>query len=391
MTFTAYLNDRLTRAIVKDPKRFPLIRKAWDRLFAGESVLGIWHTLNNEWGYRTRAGYPMALSSLYKIFTNPFYYGLMERKEGAFRGKHKPMITEREFWRAQDLLGKRAKPRPKRHTFAYTGLIRCGECGCTVTAEHKVNRYGYRYVYYHCTRKRGCSQRVIEVRELEDQIATALAQLTIRPQWVDWAFDHLARRDAAQAASIVAIAENLRGTLAGVRAELSNLIPLRTRGLISEEEFVAERRRLQAEAADLEDQLARVEAGDNLADIATAGTFVLAATATEWLSSGRLEARRQILDAIGSNLVLRDKILAIDAHIPFRLIAEAVSASSAATQGIEPPKNPYLERSLARLEDEKNRVCALVEDVRTFFDGMPALAARIRTLLESQDALSDAA
>ncbi len=386
-----YLNDRLTRAIVKDPERFPLIRKAWDRFLAGESVLGIWRTLNGGWGYRTRAGYPIALSSLYKIFTNPFYYGLMERKEGAFRGTHKLMITEREFWRAQEILGRRGKPRPKRHTFAYTGLIRCGECGCTVTAEHKVNRYGYRYVYYHCTHKRRCSQRVIEVTDLEAQIAAALARLAIRPQWVEWAFAHLNRRDATSDASSAAVTESLRRTLADVRTQLANLIPLRTRGLISEEEFVAERRRLQAEAADLEDRLAHAETGDDLTDIATAGAFILAATATEWLKTGRLEARRQILDAVGSNLVLQDKILTIDAQIPFRLIAEAVSASSASNPRIEPQKNAYVPRSRTSLEDEKNRVCALVEDVRTFFDGMPSLAARIRDLLRGQDALRDAA
>ena len=354
-----YLNDRLNRAILKDPERFPLIRKAWDRLLAGESVLQIWRTLNDKWGYRTRAGYRMALASLYKTFTNPFYYGLMDRKEGAFRGTHTAMITEREFWRAQEILGRRGKPRPKRHTFAYTGLIRCGECGCMVTAEHKVNRYGYRYVYYHCTHKRRCSQRVIEVTELEAQIESALARLAIRPQWVDWAFAHLNSRDAANGASSAAVTESLQRTLADVHTQLANLIPLRTRNLISEEEFVTEHRRLQAEAADLEDGLARAETGDDLTDIATAGTFVLAATATEWLKTGRPEARRQILEAVGSNLVLQDKILTIEAHAPFRLVAEALSASPALDPTIEPPNSPYLKRSFPSLEEEKNRVCAL--------------------------------
>lgn len=76
------------------------------------------------------------------------------------------MVTEDEFWRAQAILGRRGRPRPKHRTFAFTGLIRCGECGCSITAGAKVNRYGSRYTYYDCTRKRPCRQRCIEVRTL---------------------------------------------------------------------------------------------------------------------------------------------------------------------------------------------------------------------------------
>jgi hypothetical protein len=47
------------------------------------------------------------------------------------------MITLEEFDRVQFLMGKKGKPRPKKHTFAFTGFIRCGECGCLYTAETK--------------------------------------------------------------------------------------------------------------------------------------------------------------------------------------------------------------------------------------------------------------
>ena len=63
------------------------------------------------------------------------------------------MVTEEEFWRAQSFLGKKGRPRPKTRRFAFTGMIRCGSCGGMITAEEKVNRYGYHYIYYHCTKK----------------------------------------------------------------------------------------------------------------------------------------------------------------------------------------------------------------------------------------------
>src|SRR2546428_577567 len=98
---------------------------------------------------------------------------LYRRSQRKCPARHEPMITLEQFERAQILLGKVGRSRPKQHVFAYTGLIRCGSCGCSVTAEQKVNRYGSHYVYYHCTRKkRGvvCSERCTEEHDLEEQI-----------------------------------------------------------------------------------------------------------------------------------------------------------------------------------------------------------------------------
>jgi hypothetical protein len=48
------------------------------------------------------------------------------------------MITEAEYDRVQILLGRNGNPRPQSHLeFAFTGIIRCGDCGRAVTAEEK--------------------------------------------------------------------------------------------------------------------------------------------------------------------------------------------------------------------------------------------------------------
>lgn len=51
-----YLNDKAEKIIVKDPDRFPLIRKMWDLMLTGNyTPPKILHKANNEWGFRTRA------------------------------------------------------------------------------------------------------------------------------------------------------------------------------------------------------------------------------------------------------------------------------------------------------------------------------------------------
>ena len=166
-----YLNHPTERIIVPDPERFPLVRKMWDLLLAETRPLKIRAIANNEWGFRTRKGRktgntPLSVAAVYKLFRLPFYYGLITRKEGVFLGRHMKMITEEEFWKAQEILGRRGQPRSQSHEFAFTGLIRCAECGSMITAEEKDNQYGSHYVYYRCTKKKWdqtCRQRYINL------------------------------------------------------------------------------------------------------------------------------------------------------------------------------------------------------------------------------------
>jgi len=61
-------------------------------------------------------------------------------------------------------------------------MIKCGECGFSITGENKANRYGSRYTYYHCTKRRldyRCSQPYLTVDELEQQIIDFLQSISI--------------------------------------------------------------------------------------------------------------------------------------------------------------------------------------------------------------------
>ncbi|MBU1890630.1 recombinase family protein, partial [Patescibacteria group bacterium] len=117
-------------------------------------------------------------SGIYRIFTNPFYAGVLNYDGQEHQGSHERMVTLEEFDQVQMLLGRKGKPRPKKHHFAFTGLIRCAECGCLITAveKHKhIKSTGQinSYTYYYCTRKKkqvDCSQKkVTKEEDLEKQ------------------------------------------------------------------------------------------------------------------------------------------------------------------------------------------------------------------------------
>jgi site-specific DNA recombinase len=258
-----YLNvraeERGTAHLVKDEERFPIIRKIWDYMLTGNytppQILDI---VNDKWGLRTRkmkrqGGKPISRSTIYKILTSSFYAGTFEYPKGSdkwYDGVHDPMITLEEYDRVQYLLGREGKPRPQKHHFAYTGMMRCGECGCRITAQTKkklIKSTGEvkEFTYYHCTRKKrhlNCSQRkYIAEKDLEEQIDYEIEKLTILPEFKDWALEILNDKNDNEIDERTKVYEMQHKNLAVTQQQLDNLTKMRYRELIGDDEFTREK------------------------------------------------------------------------------------------------------------------------------------------------------
>src|SRR3989344_5147016 len=176
-----YTNDKHgekgCKTIHTDPERFDMVRKMFDLMLTGKhSPPRILEMATKEWGFRSPNGKKISRSNIYLIFTRPFYYGEFEYPVGSgnwHKGIHKPMITREEYERIQFLLGRPSQIRKQKREIVYRGPIRCGECGCMITAEEKTkyqkNGNVNHYTYYHCTKRRdpNCAQQAIEESVLE--------------------------------------------------------------------------------------------------------------------------------------------------------------------------------------------------------------------------------
>src|SRR5258708_6057334 len=128
-----YLNDRATGTITKDPERFVLVRRLFDLALTGSYSLRQLMDVAMHSGLRTRqhkriGGHYLTISGVHRLLTNSFYAGLLVWTGETHQGAHEPMITLEEYDRVRSLLTKPGKSTPIRHTFPFTGLIRCGEC-----------------------------------------------------------------------------------------------------------------------------------------------------------------------------------------------------------------------------------------------------------------------
>jgi hypothetical protein len=95
-------------------------------------------------------------------------------------------------------------------------------------------------------------------------------------------------------------------------------------------------------------------------------SFDFASTARDRFRKGDCEVKKEILAAFGSNLVLKDTILSIQALKPFMILETALNGDEAPNEPIEPnnigsthsPKGPN-----ASLRPE---MCGSPDDVRTY-------------------------
>lgn len=183
-----YLNDKAgvigRRRIYPDPVLFPKIRKLWD--FFVHKEIPFYEVLRLSWSMGITGRFskrPISVSTLRNLFSNVFYTGLFNWHGERRQGKHKPMITLEEFDKAQILLHKNAGEKRHRHHFTYRGLMRCGVCGGSITAERHKKPSGKVFAYYRCTRYKlpDCGQQVVPEREIKRQIDSLLVKgCTIR-------------------------------------------------------------------------------------------------------------------------------------------------------------------------------------------------------------------
>jgi DNA invertase Pin-like site-specific DNA recombinase len=363
-----YLNDRATKTIAKDTERFPLVRRMWELLlteaYSPSEILSI---ANDEWGFRTfqrkrRGGRALALSSLYRIFTNPFYAGVVDWHGHLIPGRHQAMVTLEEFDRTQRILGRPGRARPKEHTFAYTGLVRCGACGLAVTAERKINRYGSHYTYYHCTRRgkdHRCTEPSIEERTLEAHFRDFLRTIQIPETVLSWTLEYVERAARDRQINSDAQRRSLEVERERAERERENLTKLRIRDLVTDDEFLRERRKLDLTAARATESLAQLQNSRRWFEPARL-LISFSKYALSCFEKGTAESKRLILGITGSNFSLKNQNLSVSARKPFRQWSgAAVSCVGSAlcedvrTFCLNPTNEPVIQNVRKILDDRK--------------------------------------
>jgi DNA invertase Pin-like site-specific DNA recombinase len=309
-----------------DKERFRIIRKAFNLILTGNySVPEVLEKLNSEWNFKPKIKIKnksgkLSRSSLYRIFTNIFYAGIIEYNGLQKKGKHKAMISLEEYDRIQQLLGKNGKPRKRVYNFAYSGIIRCAECGCLVCADKKTkklkNGKQAEYTYYRCTHKKAshkCLQPALEVKGLEKQIDKKLAGFEFQSEFKKLFFEIAEEMKKENPNDNENIIKNLNKRTEEIKLEKINLTKMTCRGLISDEEYIKQKNDYEMELLKLEQKIQEYKKQNNRIE-KLIEDIKFADRARAKFIAGTNSVKKDILLRIGSNQRLKDKKLLIQAN-----------------------------------------------------------------------------
>jgi site-specific DNA recombinase len=340
-----YKNDIIEHTIARDTERWEAIRRAWDAMLTGTTTVPqIAIKLSSEWGYQTpRGGSGMPRTTLYRIFTNPFYTGFFEWEGELHPGKHEPMITPQEFERVQELLGKGTpKKRVRTHEFAFSGLIRCGNCGRMVCADKKKKiikdtKEERLHTYYACGRGSACkvSGRLKE-SEIETQIAEALQGIQLPPAFLEFTRDVVGRWRDEQHHAEQAMRQSQNRALADVESQIAELLTLRLKRFVDDVEFEKRQATLKAERSSVLMQSAKVTQAMEQSWDTVERVAEFCVEAPERFRIGSLTERAAISRALGVSYTLRLGKLVIEENELTGLVRAFNKNAATISDSLEP-------------------------------------------------------
>jgi len=370
-----------------DGHRWQLVHDALHLVLDGIPPTEVLEKLNDEWGYRSRkqgrkvGNRPMTRSTWYKVLNSPYYYGKFiafvgTSEEKIMNGKHKPMITEEQFWKIQELLGDkgRVRPRLKKESSgaAYLKLIKCGECKAYMQHDyHKQQRCncGYKYSsknrdvcpqcdlpqsktlkpereydFWEC-RTKGCKQSIFHTEKLEEQLTQTLDSLTIPQEFIDWAMEYLESENESELKSHEAKLESLQKAETQVEKELNRLNQLYVRGGFEHEdgdiEYRDMKKNLLAKQTKIKSDKAKLIDGSNDWRAATESGYRFCRDAASIYKSKKTNYRtkRDIFTSLVEEATIKENRLILDIEPPFEFIKKKLD-SIKQEFGITEPEKP---------------------------------------------------
>lgn len=321
-----------------DPVRFPLLRKAIDLfLTGGYSVNDILTILNEKWGFKTRrtkrqGEKKLSKTRFYEFLKDTYNYGEMVWGEECYKVHDSVprIVTNDEYWRIQELLGRVGVKRPQKHfDLPFRGLFRCGECGSVwipyTRPKKLIDGSVKNYCYIRCNHdsaSKTCDQKQISFHIVEQSVKEILDSITIPDEFYNWVIKWLKEDHKDESGTQQLVLSNLNKSLESNQKKLNRLLDLHIEGIISKEEYQDKKEELKNERLEIEKEQSSLKARTyDWLDLAER-TFNFAKNAKYHFDHGDAETKTAIIRSLGSNFLIKDEKVLIELSKPFFILKE---------------------------------------------------------------------
>ena len=361
-----YLNDffkpKGEKEVLVDPERFDLCRKWWELMLTGQETVESSLEKITALGLKSkRTGKAVSRTEAFRMFRNIFYAGFFDYNKDRHDGRHKPMISLDEYNRVQDIMDGRVRVHKVFNDFYFMKLLKCGECGSGITAENHTKKYkngnSQVFVYARCVKKKGpCKQKYLNAIELEKQVIAFVNSLEIKPSFIDWIRTNLKRRNEKEFEFERIQKGKLTKRLDAILLEKKNLYGMKIDGMLSEEDYQKDKNRLLAEEKQIKNGMA-TDGVDSWTKVMEE-VLAFASNVTKIFHEGDTETKRMVLRILGSNLLLFDRLVRIEAKNAFIYLKDAQKVITDKNEWLEPKNGPTNQSNLAliKIQSDMERV-----------------------------------
>lgn len=319
---------RLRKDIIIDPDRGHLIQKMFDLYATGNYSLETIRTKITELGLRTIKGNKLSKSGIENILKDPFYCGTASSKKyGNYAHKYPRLITRELFNKCQEIRLKRKKTPYKALSkdFIFKGLLKCQNCGCTMSPEVKVKPSGKTFVYYSCTNAKGICKRVyVPEKDLLTPIYEVLERFeTITEEAQNDLVVEIRKNTEAEVAFHKAQVDRIRTDYENLRAKDGRLLELFIDQSITKDIYDKKHEEYQDQIQVLEIEMSEHRKADYDYQTTIATVISVARRAkTIFDQSSDPAKKRAFLNYLLQNPVVNEKKLYFTIASPFNLVLE---------------------------------------------------------------------
>ena len=356
-----YINDTTkekgNRDWLKDSVRYPLVKKLLTMMLTGKySVRELQIYAKDELKLTTTTrkklgGKPIAISYMYSLLKDPIHAGFFFQASSGENVRYdfkafEPMISEDEYWRIQDMLGAKGRPRMTKRKAVYNHFAKCGTCKgalspdfkfqvicsgckkkfaylnrsncpeCNLAIDKMTNPTFLSYIFYYCINDKKhrtkCPGNGIEEKNLEKQLLSDMDQtLLISKELSAWCIDNIGKLKDEAIDDAINIQRNLEHEKSAIKSKLKRLTMLRISADHSPEEntdFDRLQKQLHEDLSLLELRITNTNV-DWFSEARK--DFNLMSEISLIIKNGTIEQKKDLLHTFGSNLTILEKKLTV--------------------------------------------------------------------------------
>jgi site-specific DNA recombinase len=261
---------RLINTVQIDPKRAPLVRKAFELYATGDYGLERLEATMADLGLTARASgkfpeRPITFKWWHRMLRDLYYVGCVVYKGEVYVGRHEPIIDQVLFDRVQEVLAFRSKSGQRDRVLQHylKGILFCDRCESQERTSRLIyteatNRFGTRYGYFLCRgRQEGvCDLPYLPADKVERAILDHYATLNLPATFVTEVRQLLEESLAGEQRSVAELHAALSRKLKELEAKEDRLLDLLADDQLPKAKVKAKLRKIQSERSAAQTSLA---------------------------------------------------------------------------------------------------------------------------------------